>query len=57
MGRLLDFFRTKRKHTPPVAPQVNLAFVLLPAAKLPEANAIIGAFTQFEPNGRLVMNA
>jgi hypothetical protein len=53
MGRLVDFFRRKRDLAPQTAPTVNLAFVLLPEAKLPEANCIINAYTQFEPNGRL----
>ena len=53
MGRLVDFFRRKRDQAPKAAPAVNLAFVLLPDAMLPEAKSIIGAYTQFEPNGRL----
>jgi hypothetical protein len=32
---------------------MNLAFVLLPEAEPPEANSIIDAYTQFEPDGRL----
>jgi hypothetical protein len=34
-------------------PEVNLAFVLLPDAKLPEAESIISAYAHFEPNGRV----
>lgn len=50
---MIDFFRKKRDQAPQAAPSVNLAFVLLHEPKLPDANAIIDAYREFEPSGRL----
>lgn len=53
MPRILDFLRKKRAPQPLPPSQMNLAFVLLPDARLPDASAVAECYSQFEPGGRL----
>lgn len=53
MPRILDFFRKDRVSEPVAANAINLAFVLLEEAGLPEPSAVIQSFSDFEPQGRL----
>lgn len=53
MHRILDFFRKGRAPQPVAANTINLAFVLLEEASLPEPSAVIQSFRDFEPQGGL----